>query len=154
MRGINGRSNRCHSTHWVFHSGINGLCNNGGNRINDLFHDGVHDLCGDKVANLPDGIRYALVVIYNVVCGPIPAAALSGAARYARSPAEVGATQGLVVQITQCGIFFGPPITAAVVTAAGSWSAALWVLLTASTIGFITSIFIYRAEKRMFAPAA
>ena len=105
-------------------------------------------------ANLPDGLRYALVVVYNVVCGPIPAAALSGAAKYARSPSEVGATQGLVVQITQCGIFFGPPITAAVVTAAGSWNAALWVLLTASTIGLITSIFISRAEKRMFAAQA
>ena len=105
-------------------------------------------------AGLPDGVRYALVVLYNIVAGPIPASALSGAARYARSPSEVGTVQGLVVQITQAGIFIGPPITAIVVSAAGSWDAALWVLLGTGAIGLATSVFITRAERRLFASAA
>jgi len=99
------------------------------------------------LGNLPDGLRYALVVFYNMACGPIPAAALSGAVRYARSPAEVGSLQGLVVQITQLGIFIGPPITAAVVSAAGNWDAALWVLLSASGIGMLAALLVMRHER-------
>lgn len=99
------------------------------------------------LGNLPDGLRYALVVLYNMACGPIPAAALSGAVRYARSPAEVGSLQGLVVQITQLGIFIGPPITAAVVSAAGNWDAALWVLLSASAIGMLAALLVMRHER-------
>lgn len=99
------------------------------------------------LGNLPDGLRYALVVFYNMACGPIPAAALSGAVRYARAPAEVGSLQGLVVQITQLGIFIGPPITAAVVSAAGNWDAALWVLLSASGIGMLAALLVMRHER-------
>ncbi len=99
------------------------------------------------LGNLSDGLRYALVVLYNMACGPIPAAALSGAVRYARSPAEVGSLQGLVVQITQLGIFIGPPITAAVVSAAGNWDAALWVLLSASAIGMLAALLVMRHER-------
>lgn len=99
------------------------------------------------LGNLPDGLRYALVLLYNMACGPIPAAALSGAVRYARSPAEVGSLQGLVVQITQLGIFIGPPITAAVVSAAGNWDAALWVLLSASAIGMLAALLVMRHER-------
>ena len=99
------------------------------------------------LGNLPDGLRYALVVLYNMACGPIPAAALSGAVRYARTPAEVGSLQGLVVQITQLGIFIGPPITAAVVSAAGNWDAALWVLLSASGIGMLAALLVMRHER-------
>jgi predicted MFS family arabinose efflux permease len=67
--------------------------------------------------------------------------------RYARSPAEVGSLQGLVVQITQLGIFIGPPITAAVVSAAGNWDAALWVLLSASAIGMLAALLVMRHER-------
>lgn len=98
-------------------------------------------------AALPDGARYALVLLYNASCGVIPAAALSGGARYARSPAEVGAIQGLIVQITNVGIFFGPPLIAAAVTFGGSWDAALWVMLGAATAGFAVSRVIAHYER-------
>lgn len=99
-------------------------------------------------AALPDGARYALVLLYNISCGVIPAAALSGGARYARSPAEVGSIQGLIVQITNVGIFFGPPVIAAAVTYAHSWDAALWVMLAAAVAGFAVSRVIAYYERR------
>ena len=98
-------------------------------------------------AVLPDGARYALVLIYNAACGVIPAAALSGGARYARSPAEVGSIQGLIVQLTNVGIFFGPPLIATVVTYAHSWDAALWVMLAAAAAGLAVSRVIARYER-------
>jgi predicted MFS family arabinose efflux permease len=98
-------------------------------------------------ADLPDGARYVLVLLYNISCGVIPAAALSGGARYARSPAEVGSIQGLIVQITNVGIFFGPPVIAAAVTYANSWDAALWVMLAAAVAGFAVSRVIAYYER-------
>jgi predicted MFS family arabinose efflux permease len=99
-------------------------------------------------AALPDGARYALVLVYNIACGVIPAAALSGGARYARSTAEVGAIQGLIVQITNVGIVFGPPAVAAVVTYAHSWDAALWVMLIVAAAGVGVSRVIAHYERR------
>lgn len=99
-------------------------------------------------AALPEGVRYALLLLYNISCGVIPAAALSGGAHYARSAAEVGSIQGLIVQITNVGIFFGPPLIAAAVTFGGSWDSALWVMLTAAVAGLAVSRLIAYYERR------
>ena len=72
-------------------------------------------------AGLSDPARYALVAFYSFVAGTIPAAVLSAGMRYACSPAEVGAIQGLIVHVTNVGIFLGPPLVAAAVTWAVSW---------------------------------
>ena len=97
---------------------------------------------------LSDGARYGLILVYSIVCGPIPAAALSGGARYARSPSEVGTIQGLIFQLTNVGLFFGPPVTAMVVRAMGSWDAVLWVLLGAGVLGFVAALGVLWIEMR------
>ncbi len=102
---------------------------------------------GIFATSLPDGLRYALVLVYNAVTGMVPAAAISGAARYARTPAEAGTLQGLVMQLANVGIFSGPPLVAAVVTWTGSWDAALWVMLGCASIGIIGGILVGRHEQ-------
>lgn len=97
---------------------------------------------------LPDPVRYALVIVYSIICGPVPAAALSGGARCARSPAEVGVIQGLILQLTNVGLFFGPPLTAAIVNASGTWDSVLWVLLGASAIGFVVALRVRSIEVK------
>jgi MFS family permease len=106
---------------------------------------------GIFATSLPDGLRYALVLVYNAVTGMVPAAAISGAARYARSPAEAGTLQGLVMQLANVGIFSGPPLVAAVVTWKGSWNAALWVMLGCALIGITGGLLIGRRERHVVA---
>jgi len=68
--------------------------------------------------------------------------------RYARSPAELGAIQGLIVNITHIGIFVGPPLVAASVTWGGSWDAVLWVMLACAAVGLAAAAAIARYERR------
>lgn len=78
--------------------------------------------------------------------GLIPAAAFSGSTRYAREPGEVGVLHGLVVQVANCGQVLGPPAVAAVVTRAGSWEAALSVMLVSFACGLAVGALIARLE--------
>ncbi len=99
--------------------------------------------------SVPDPLRYAFVLAYSVACGPIAAAVLTGGTRYARSPAEAGSIQGLIVQLTNVGIFLGPPILAMAVTMAnGDWAAAQWVLIGAAVAGVVIGATIGRLERR------
>jgi MFS family permease len=102
---------------------------------------------GIFAAGLPDALRYALAVFYSFITGTVPAAALSAGMRYARSPAEIGAIQGLIVNITHFGIFFGPPLVAASVTYGGSWDAVLWVMLGCAAVGLASAAAIGRHER-------
>lgn len=96
---------------------------------------------------LPDVWRYALAVFYSLVTGTVPAAALSAGMRYARSPAELGTIQGLIINITHAGIFVGPPLVAATVTWAGSWDAVLWVMLGCAAVALAAAFVIDRHER-------
>lgn len=98
-------------------------------------------------AGLPGIVRYVLAVLYSLIAGTIPAAVLSAGMRYARSPAEAGAVQGLIVQLTNVGIFVGPPLIATAVTWGGSWDATLWVLLGCSAVGLAAAFAITRLER-------
>ena len=95
---------------------------------------------------LPDAARLACVLAYGFITGNIPPAVFSGSVRHARSPSEAGTIQGLIVQVSNVGIFAGPPLIAAAVTHGGGWGAALWVILAAAAIGLAASIAIARLE--------
>jgi len=91
--------------------------------------------------------RFAAALLYSLLVGVIPAAVMSGVARYAGSAAEVGTLQGLVVQWSNVGIFGGPPLVAAAVTWGGNWQAALAVPLVASVAGAALSALLARRER-------
>jgi MFS family permease len=103
---------------------------------------------GIFAAGLPDSLRYALALFYSFITGTVPAAALSAGMRYARSPAEIGAVQGLIINITHIGIFFGPPLVAASVTWGGSWDAVLWVMLGCAAVALAAAAAMGRHERR------
>lgn len=96
---------------------------------------------------LPEGLRLALALVYSFVTGNIPPSVFSASVRYARSPAEVGSSQGLVVQLSNLGTFVGAPAAAAVVTWSGAWNAAGWLLLSAGLIGVAVASAILRFER-------
>lgn len=97
---------------------------------------------------LSDTVRYAATIVYSAVAGVIPAAVLSSGARYTRSPAAVGTIQGLIVQISNLGIFIGPPLSAGIVTWTGHWESAFFVLAACTAIGLVTGTAILRHERR------
>ncbi|HEY8553226.1 MAG TPA: MFS transporter, partial [Burkholderiales bacterium] len=97
--------------------------------------------------------RYACALLFNLVVGVIPAAVMSGVPRYAGSAAEVATLQGVVVQLSNVGIFGGPPLVAVAVTWGGGWEATIVVLLAAAAAGAALSVWLARFERRVL-PAA
>ncbi len=84
---------------------------------------------------LPDLARYLLCIALTLLGGVIPACILSSSSILAKGPEQVGTLQGLYVQGSNLGQFFGPPIVAGLVSAAGHWNAALPFILAATLAG-------------------
>ncbi|MDT7834887.1 MFS transporter [Aquabacterium sp. OR-4] len=100
-------------------------------------------------AVLPDGLRFACSVALSFAGGLIPAAALSASVALARTPAQIGAVQGAVMQCSQLGQFIGTPLIAAVVAASGQWASARWVTAGAAALGMLLGGLALRAERRL-----
>lgn len=105
--------------------------------------------CGIFSAALPDGLRFSLCALFMLVGGMIPASMLSGGPVYAREASQISSIQGLIVQVAQLGPFAGPPLVAAVVSAAGNWEAALGVLLAAAACGAVLGQLALRSEQAL-----
>lgn len=112
---------------------------------------GVMSLCGLGIFNgaVPFGLRYACCLALSFFGGLVPSSLFAGAPVHAPSPALVAATVGVVMQCAQLGQFIGPPLAAAVVSAADSWSAAAYVMVSGSAGVFALSLLIRRREARM-----
>lgn len=96
-----------------------------------------------------DAIRFAAVLSLSAIAGVIPAASLSGAARYAESPGETGIVQGLVVQVANLGNLLGPPLAALVVEWTGRWDAIPFLLLAATGLGLVVAGATALAERSL-----
>ena len=108
-------------------------------------------LCGLGLFSeaLPDGLRYGLCVALSAIGGVIPAAVMSCSAVLARSPQQIGALQGLIMQGSQLGQFVGTPLIAAVVAASGQWASARWVTAGAAALGGVLGLLAWRAERQL-----
>ncbi len=97
---------------------------------------------------VPDGFRYLLCLVFSGFGGMLPTAVLSGAPVFSPSPAQVGTTNGLLVQGSNSGQVIGPPALAAVVQFSGSWEASVWVMVVACALGVATAVFALRPVER------
>jgi MFS family permease len=97
--------------------------------------------------DMPEGIVIVLAAIYSLIGGFIPAAALTGVPLYAPSPAQIGATNGIVVQGANFGSLIGPPALAAAVTLLGGWSLSAWFLLAMGIIGIVLALMLRATES-------
>jgi len=95
----------------------------------------------------PDALRYALAVTLSFAGGLIPSSILSSSTSLARTPQQVGVLQGVLMQGSQLGQFVGTPLVAAVVAAAGTWSAARWVMAGAAGLGIVLGLLVVRGER-------
>lgn len=96
----------------------------------------------------PDGLRYALCLLFSFVGGVLPAACFSGAAAHAPSPRHVGSANGMIVQGSNLGQLAGPPVIAAVVSAAGGdWQAGTTALAVAAGCAAGLGVLVARLER-------
>jgi MFS family permease len=78
---------------------------------------------------LPDALRFLSVLVFSFCAGTIPGAIFSGVVVHAKTPQHIGTTNGMVMQTSQAGQFFGPILLVWLATHFGGWGASLWAML-------------------------
>jgi len=96
---------------------------------------------------LPDIGRYLCCLSFSFFGGLIPMAIMSGIPVHARTPAHIGTTNGMVMQVSQVGQFFGPMLVAWLATRF-AWSASLSAMLGYAALTLAAGLAIGRVEGR------
>jgi MFS family permease len=97
---------------------------------------------------LPDALRFLAVLVFSCCAGAIPSAIFSGVVVHAKTPQHVGTTNGMVMQTSQAGQFFGPVVLAWLATNFGGWGASLWAMLAFAVGGALCGYAVLRIEAR------
>ena len=98
---------------------------------------------------LPGGARFALVLVFSLCAGLIPACVFSGLPVHAPTPQHIATGNGLVLQFSNLGQFFGPLAIAWIASQFGRWEATLWALLVFAALGAVCGVVLGRIENKM-----
>jgi MFS family permease len=96
---------------------------------------------------LPDGARYVLCLVFSAVAGVIPGAIFSALPVYAKTPQHISTANGMVLQTSQAGQFFGPIALAWLASNHGGWGATLWAMLAFAAGGALCGLALARIER-------
>ncbi|HEX7052919.1 MAG TPA: MFS transporter [Burkholderiales bacterium] len=96
---------------------------------------------------LPGALRFALVLVFSLCAGVIPASIFAGLPVHARSPQHIATGNGMVLQFSNIGQFLGPLAIAWLASRFG-WQASLWALLAFAAAGALCGAALGRIEKR------
>lgn len=96
---------------------------------------------------VPDIARLVLAGVYSAVIGVLPGCLFTAIPLHAPRPQLIGASAGLLMQISNFGALIGPPITASLVSA-GGWPAASWMTSIALGIAALAGVFLHWRERR------
>jgi nitrate/nitrite transporter NarK len=99
-------------------------------------------------AALPDAARFALVLAFSLCSGVIPASVFAGLPIHARTPGHIATGNGIVLQFSNLGQFFGPLAIAWIASRFGGWEATLWAMLAFAAVGAACGAAIGILEKR------
>jgi len=97
---------------------------------------------------LPGAARYALVLVFSACAGVIPASIFAGLPIHARSPQHIATGNGMVLQFSNIGQFFGPLVIAWIVSRYGGWEATLWAMLAFALAAAACGAALGRIESR------
>ena len=97
---------------------------------------------------LPDALRFLAVLTFSCCAGVIPACIFTGVVVHAKTPQHVGTTNGMVMQTSQAGEFFGPIVLAWLASHFGGWGASLWAMLAFAACGALCGYAVLRIEAR------
>jgi DHA1 family inner membrane transport protein len=98
---------------------------------------------------LPAALRFALVLVFSLSAGVIPAAVFSGLPVHARTAQHIGTGNGIVMQASQIGQFLGPLALAWIATRFGGWEASLWALIAFAAGAAVCGAAIGAVENRI-----
>ena len=96
---------------------------------------------------LPDGLRYLLCLVFSACAGVIPGAIFSGLPVHAKTPQHISTANGMVLQTSQAGQFFGPIALAWLASHYGGWDATLWAMLAFAAGGALCGLALARIER-------
>ena len=96
---------------------------------------------------LPGALRFALVLVFSLCAGVIPASIFAGLPLHARSPQHIATGNGMVLQASNLGQFLGPLAIAWLASRFGGWTAALWALLAFAAGGAACGVALAIIEK-------
>lgn len=96
---------------------------------------------------VPDVARLLLAGLYSTVIGLVPGCLFTAIPIHAPRPQLVGASTGLLMQVSNFGALIGPPVTAALVSV-GGWPAAAWMTSAALGIAALAGLFLHWRERR------
>jgi MFS family permease len=98
---------------------------------------------------LPGAVKFALVLVFSVVAGFMPASVFTGVPVHAKTAQHIATGNGIVMQGSQFGQFLGPLALAWIASRFGDWSATLWPLLAFAAGAALCGLALGRIEKRM-----
>ena len=101
---------------------------------------------GMLASGLPGSLRFALVLAFSLCAGAIPASVFAGLPVHARSPQHIATGNGIVLQFSNLGQFFGPLLIAWLASRFGGWQASLWALLAFAAGGAACGVALGRIE--------
>lgn len=99
-------------------------------------------------SGLPDALRFSACLVFSLCVGVIPACIFSGVVAHAKTPQHVGTTNGMVMQTSQAGQFFGPVALAWLASRFGGWEASLWAMLAFAACAALCGYAVMRIEAR------
>jgi MFS family permease len=100
---------------------------------------------------LSDGLRYLACVVFSFSVGLLPGSIMSASQTHARTPAQVGTVQGMIMQGSNLGQFVSPLLVAAVVQgprATLEWTRMLGLLLTSGALIVAGGLWLRMIERR------
>jgi len=99
-------------------------------------------------SGLGDALRFVAVLVFSCCAGVIPACIFTGVVVHAKTPQHVGTTNGMVMQTSQGGQFFGPILLAWLASHFGGWGASLWAMLAFAGCCALCGYAVLRIEAR------
>ncbi|MGH8742047.1 MAG: MFS transporter, partial [Burkholderiales bacterium] len=97
----------------------------------------------------PGSARYALVLLFSMSAGVIPACIFAGLPVHARTPQHIATGNGIVMQASNIGQFLGPLLLAWIASRFGGWSVALWPMLGFAALAALLGLVLGRIEKTL-----
>ena len=98
---------------------------------------------------LPGALRYALVLTFSACAGVIPASIFAGLPVHAPSSQHIATGNGMVLQFSNLGQFFGPLAIAWIASRYGGWEATLWAMLAFAAAAAACGAALSAIENRM-----
>ena len=98
---------------------------------------------------VPGALRYGLVLGFSACAGVIPASIFAGLPVHAPSSQHIATGNGMVLQFSNLGQFFGPLAIAWIASRYGGWEATLWAMLAFAAAGATCGAALLVIEHRM-----